>query len=341
MNRADGAIANLIHLLRTVQPILDDPALTDFYVNGPGEACIERAGRKERVETLLTFRDLEDIAINAAVLNHGNDIGADVPFAGGVLPGGHRVQAVCPPATADGKIALAVRKPSARVLSMEEMERRGLFDRTVAGSLARGAGAHAALIPLYRERQWRPFLEGAAAAGLNIVFAGKQKTGKTSKLRSLLASMSPDLRTIPIQDLSELGCLAQWDVLDLYYAKGAQSSSSHTAGDCIEAAVRLGAELLPFQEVRDEAAHSLLYAYRSGIQVLTTIHANSADDVFPRMVGLVKQHPHGAHLDETRIGEELRAAIDVVVYCTRDYRVEQVLYDPGLQAEHAEANRNH
>lgn len=339
MTRAEAAARNLEWLLRPVRSVLDDPALTDFYVNGPGEACVERAGRKERVAVPFTFRDLEDIAINAAVLNQGGDIGPDAPFAGGVLPGGHRVQCVIPPATADGKIALAVRKPSARALGMDEMERQGLFDRTVAGSLARGAGAHADLIPLYREGRWRAFLEAAAAAGLNIVFAGRQKTGKTSKLRSLLASMRADLRTITIQDLAELGHLSQWDVLDLFYAKGAQSSSKHTAGDCIEAGVRLGAELLPFQEVRDEAAHSLLYAYRSGIQVLTTIHANSAEDTFARMVGLVKQHPHGAHLEEARLMDELRAAIDVVVYCTRDYRIEQVHYEPGLRAakemEHA------
>lgn len=337
MTRNEAIRLQLDSILRHLLPVLDDPALTDLYVNGPGEGAVERGGRKERFDPGLSLRDLEDVAILAAALNQGGDVGADAPFAGGLLPGGHRVQIVCPPATEEGKIALAFRKPSARPHSMEEMRRQGAFKSTVSGSLARGHGAHAHLVGLYRgDGDHGEFLEAAAAAGLNIVFAGKQKAGKTSKLRSLLESIRADARVIPVQDLDEMPSLKQWDVLRLFYSKGSQSSSSHGAAECIHSCVRLGAEVLPFQEVRDGAAYSLLYALRSGIQVLTTAHSNSAEDTFVRLAGLVKEHPDAASADEARLVAELRALIDVVAYCVKDgsgaYRVEQVYYEPGMDA---------
>lgn len=334
MTRTEAIRVQLDHILHQLLPVLDDPSLTDLYVNGPGEGAIARGGRKERFDHGLSLHDLEDVAILAAALNQNGDIGPDAPFAGGLLPGGHRVQIVVPPATEEGKIALAVRRPMASAPSMEEHRRRGAFGGAVAGTLARGHGVHARLIPLYRGGDHGAFLEAAARAGLNVVLAGRQRAGKTTWLRSLLRCIRDDARVGPVQDLNEMPDIAQWDRLPLYYSKGGQGSSAHGAEECVHACVRLGIEVLPFQEVRDGAAYSLLYAMRAGIQLLTTTHSNSAEDTFGRLAGLVKEHPDAVGMDERRLIEELRALIDVVAYCVKDdsgYRIEQVWYEPGMQ----------
>src|SRR5256885_6842532 len=43
-----------------LQPLLDDPDVTDVLVNGPRDIFCERSGRLERVD--VAFRDIEDVA---------------------------------------------------------------------------------------------------------------------------------------------------------------------------------------------------------------------------------------------------------------------------------------
>lgn len=340
MTRTEAIRTQLDHILHQLLPVLDDPALTDLYINGPGEGAIARGGRKTRFDHGLPLRDLEDVAILAAALNQGGDIGPDAPFAEGLLPGGHRVHVVVPSAVEEGKIAIAVRRPSPKAPTMSDRRRQGAFDKTVPGSLPRGHGRRAHLLPLYLAGDYCAFLEAAVRAGLNVVLSGEQKAGKTTWLRSLLDCVRDDARVGPVQDLNEMPDIKQWDRLPLYYAKGGRGFSRHGAEECVHACVRLGIEVMPFQEVRDGAGYSLLYAMQAGIQLLTTTHANSTEDTFPRMAGLVKRHPEAAGMDEARLVAELRSLIDVVAHCVKDgpaegpftYRIEQVWYEPGMRA---------
>ena len=345
MNRADGATANLKSLLRPVQHILDDPSLTNFHVNAPGHAFVHRRGRgKERIELPFTVDDLEDVAINAACLNQGNDVDETSPFAGGVLPGQERVQIARPPATADGIVALSIRKPDPNTPTIASLKAGGLFDGTAArGSVARGR-RRPELAELYQAGDQAVFLDRAMSLGLNVIIAGPQDVGKTHLMRAATTSVPLDARVLTVEDLSEAINLRQPDVLNLYYSKGGQGSSGHTADHCIEAAVRMASKVLLIQELRDGSAFSALSALLAGIQVLSTTHSNSAEETYDRLRSLVKMHPMGMHRDDKDVLADLYATIDVIAYCIKDeqgrYRVEQVFYDPGLQAKHAEANRD-
>ena len=345
MNRADGAIANLTSLLRPVQPILDDPALTNFHINGPGHAFVHRRGRgKERIELPYTVDDLEDIAINAACLNRGDDVDDTAPFAGGVLPGQHRVQIARPPATADGVVALSIRKPDPVTPTISGLKAGGLFDGTVGRGMPSRGRRRPELAELYQSGDQAAFLDRAMALGLNVIIAGPQDVGKTHLMRAATTSIPVDTRVLTVEDLSEAINLRQPDVLNLYYSKGGQGSSRHTADHCIEAAVRMASKVLLIQELRDGSAFSALSALLAGIQVLSTAHSNSAEETYDRLRSMVKMHPMGMHRDDKDVLADLYATVDVIAYCIKnergEYRVEQVFYDPGLQAKHAEANRD-
>ena len=81
MDNASAAETNLRWLLRPIDGLLTDPAMTDLYINGPGEGqCfVERGRGVERITLPYTFDDLEDLAINAAALTR-QDIAEDVPL---------------------------------------------------------------------------------------------------------------------------------------------------------------------------------------------------------------------------------------------------------------------
>ena len=88
MDNASAAEANLRWLLRPMEALLADPAMTDLYINGPGEGrCfVDRGHGMERITLPYTFDDLEDIAINAAALTR-QDIAEDVPLVSTRFPG--------------------------------------------------------------------------------------------------------------------------------------------------------------------------------------------------------------------------------------------------------------
>ena len=334
MDNASAAEANLRWLLRPIDTLLADPAMTDLYINGPGEGrCfIDRGHGMERLTLPYTFDDLEDIAINAAALTR-QDIAEDVPLVSTRFPDGQRVQIVRPPAVADGQFAFSIRQPRQETWTPADLAGRGVF--------AHAAGRHAPpprqrerLLSLYRAGEWRDFLELAVAARLNIVFSGTVGSGKTHNLRAFTHAIPAGWRLVTIEDMPELTGLPHANVVNLFYSKGGQSVANTRAEDLVEAALRMGMDGLLNQELRDEAAYAYLNVLASGHWGMTTTHADSAGQARDRIRGLIKKHPAGRHLADADVMTALHRSIDVVVHCVRDgdhRHIEQVLYDPELK----------
>jgi pilus assembly protein CpaF len=107
------------HLLRDVldeitgygplQPLLDDPDITEIMVNGPRKIYVEKNGRLER--TQVVFEDNLHILkiIDRIVLPLGRHIDSDSPMVDARLPDGSRVNAVIPPCAVDGP-SITIRK---------------------------------------------------------------------------------------------------------------------------------------------------------------------------------------------------------------------------------------
>src|ERR1700722_14325865 len=112
MDNASAAEMNLRWLLRPMEALLTDPAMTDLYINGPGEGqCfVDRGHGMERVTLPYTFDDLGDIAINAAALPR-QGVAEAAPLVSRPFPDGRRVQLARPPAVADGQFAFSAPQP--------------------------------------------------------------------------------------------------------------------------------------------------------------------------------------------------------------------------------------
>jgi type IV secretion system protein VirB11 len=334
MDNASAAEANLRWLLRPMDALLADPAMTDLYINGPGagRCFVDRGHGMEQISLPYTFDDLEDIAINAAALTR-QDIAEDVPLVSTRLPDGQRVQIVRPPAVADGEFAFSIRQPRRETWTPADLARGGVFDNA-AGRRARPPRPRERLLSLYQAGEWRAFLELAVAQRLNIVFSGTVGSGKTHNLKAFTHAIPRDWRLVTIEDMPELTSLPHANVVNLFYSKGSQSVASTRAEDLVEAALRMGMDGLLNQELRDEAAYAYLNVLASGHWGMTTTHADSASQARDRIRGLIKKHPAGRHLADADVMATLERAIDVVVHCARDgdrRHIEQVLYDPELK----------
>lgn len=321
-------------LLQPLQPWLDDPSVTDIFVNGPGQVFVKRQGRTVRQDVHLGYDDLVDIGINAAALTR-QDVGDDVPLCSTCLPDGHRVQLIRPPAVAEQTYSISIRRPAATTPTLDDLEQAGVFSRTrVAGHEASPIDRQ--LMELYRAGNWRMFLHLAVASGKNVVFAGEVGSGKTHNLRAFTNSIRLTARIVTVEDMPEILGLPHENVVNLFYSEGGQGTARVTAEDLIVAALRMGMDVLLMQELRNAAAFAYLRALASGHPGMTTCHAPSAKGAFDAIRLMVKQHPAGCHLADDDVRSMLTSLIDVVAHCEcRDgrYRITEIWYDPLTRGE--------
>ncbi|MSX75514.1 MAG: CpaF family protein, partial [Actinobacteria bacterium] len=172
-SRAHALAVELVGL-GPIQMLIDDPAVTDVLVNGPGEVWIERNGRLER-SGVIADKDLIARSIERLVGPLGLRADRSNPIVDARLPDGTRVAVVLPPLAVDGPV-LAIR-------------------RHRADPLALSAFAGPAVVQL---------LESLVREQLNLVVYGPTGAGKTSLLNALVAGIPPNERVVTIEDVAEL-----------------------------------------------------------------------------------------------------------------------------------------
>ena len=92
-----------------IQPLLDDPTITEVMVNGPRSIYIERAGKIHLTDR--AFRDDDHVMriIDRIVAPIGRRIDESMPMVDARLPDGSRVNAIIPPLAIRGP-TLTIRK---------------------------------------------------------------------------------------------------------------------------------------------------------------------------------------------------------------------------------------
>jgi pilus assembly protein CpaF len=161
--------------LGPLQPLLDDPEVTDILVNGPGRSVwVERSGALEEVDCQLDEQQIGH-ATEKAVAPLGLRVDRSSPLVDARLPDGSRVNAVVPPLAVDGP-CLTIRRFSARAVPLESF-------------------APASVVAL---------LVWAVQARLGIVVSGGTGAGKTTLLNALAAHIPASERVVSIEDTAEL-----------------------------------------------------------------------------------------------------------------------------------------
>lgn len=337
------AATNIVRfMLRPVQPLLDQPGLTDLHINGVGRAFYDVGFGMKPIDLPYNLRDLENLALYAAAITR-QDISEATPIVSTKFPDGERVNIILPPAVEDGSIAFSLRKPMANVPTPDKLK-DSTFENAKHGE-SYVSSADKELRRLYKDGNTKELLKLAVISGLNIVFSGSVGTGKTFLMRSYINYIPPERRIITVEDTRELINMSQPNVVHLLYSKGEQSVAKVTAEELIECSMRLGMDFLINQELRDGGgAYAYADALSTGHKICTSVHSDSAEDTRNRIRGLVKKHPAGRHMDSYEITAALHRDIDLIVHCqkekdpvTGEWRrfIDEVLYDPDAREKYA------
>src|SRR5881628_2499771 len=274
-----------------LQPLLDDPEVTDVLVNGPREVFCERSGRLERVD--VAFRGAEDVAELAHRIagSVGRELTLERPFVDARMRDGSRANAVIAPI---GGPSLSIRK-----FNRLSVPLRGPAPSWVACGLHDDAAA---------------LLEACVRERASILVSGATGSGKSTLLRSLAAAIPEGERLVVIEDTNEL-VLPHPHVVHLECVPGRDGAGIGVA-DLVANALRMRPDRILVGEVRTpREASALLEALSTGHEgSLTTLHAGSAAGALDRLALLLARAGELAH---AAIARHVALAIDIVVHVVR------------------------
>jgi len=291
-----------VHLIRDIldeitgygpiQPLLDDPNVTEIMVNGPKKVYIEIKGRLER--TNVVFDDNLHVLkiIERIVSPLGRHIDADSPMVDARLPDGSRVNAIVPPCAVDGA-SLTIRK-----FQKEKLKFAQLIE---SNSLSQGMA---------------DFLRACVLGRLNIVISGGTGSGKTTFLNVLSGFIPEDERIVTIEDAAELQ-LQQDHVVRLETKLASvEGQGAVSVRELVRNSLRMRPDRIIVGECRGGEALDMLQAMNTGHDgSLTTIHANSPRDALSRLETLVLMA--GMDLPLKIVRQQISSAVDVVVQMSR------------------------
>jgi type IV secretion system protein VirB11 len=331
--------SSLALTLKPLQSILARKEVTELCINEPGRAFVESdcGWRCEH----LPFADFDWCMRLAKLIAHATHqhVNEQTPLLSATLPGGERIQVVIPPATAPGRVVLAIRRPAPNAWTLDELAARGIF------RITRRASAHLQdyeqeLLRLLDARDYEAFLRLAVRCRRNIIVSGPTGTGKTTLTKALIRDIPADERLISIEDAAELSLDSHPNSARLFYSKGEQGGANVTPKQLLEGCLRLRPDRILLAELRAEEAWEYLRDVAGHPGSITSIHASSAHLAFEQLMLLVKQSPAGVALAPGDIRQLLYQLVDVVVQFGRQGRdrvITEVWYEPARKRSGASA----
>ncbi len=278
--------------LGPLEPLLQDPTVTDILVNTASTVYVERGGVLE--PTNVVFKDEHHLMhiIEKIVSKVGRRIDESSPMVDARLSDGSRVNAIIPPLAIDGAI-LSIRRFGTDPLTVED---------------------------LLSYREFTPVmiqvLEKAVKARMNIVVSGGTGAGKTTLLNVLSGFISPRERIVTIEDSAELK-LKQKHVVRLECRPpNVEGKGGVRQRELLINALRMRPDRIVVGEVRGEEALDMLQAMNTGHDgSITTVHANSPRDALARIETMALMA--NLNLPEMALRQQIAAAIQIIVQVSR------------------------
>ncbi len=278
--------------LGPLEPLLDDPTITEIMVIDPLTIYVERNGRLELTDACFTDDERVRCVIERIVTPLGRRIDESQPLVDARLKDGSRVNAVIRPLALRGT-CITIRKFPKKRLQLEDIIAIGAINEKMAR-----------------------FLTRSVAAKKNILISGGTGSGKTTLLNILSGAIPSDERIVTIEDAAELQ-LSQPHVVSLETkVANMEGKGSFSIRDLVKNALRMRPDRIVVGECRGGEALDMLQAMNTGHDgSLTTIHANGPAEALSRLETLSLMA--GLDLPARAIREQVARSIHLIVQQAR------------------------
>lgn len=287
-----SAIFNSLRRLDIIQPVLEDPGITEIMINGPDNIFIERNGKSERLNLHFeSSQKLEDI-IQIMVTAVNRTVNESTPIVDARLKDGSRINVVLPPIALNGPI-VTIRKFPHKPVNMEKLIELGSLTAQAADALRK-----------------------LVVAKYNIFISGGTGSGKTTFLNALSNYIPQDERVITIEDSAELQIHNIPNLVRLETRNAnLEGRGEITIRDLIKTSLRMRPDRIIVGEVRGPEAIDMLQAMNTGHDgSLSTGHANSAMDMLSRLETMILS---SSAIPLEAVRKQIASAIDIIIFLSR------------------------
>jgi pilus assembly protein CpaF len=278
--------------LGPLEPLMQDPTISDILVNGSKEVYVERHGKLE--PTRVIFRDDAHLlqVIDRIVSAVGRRVDESSPMVDARLPDGSRVNAIIPPLALDGPV-LSIRRFAKDPFHMADLIEFG----TLTPALAE-------------------ILRATVQARLNILVSGGTGAGKTTMLNVLSNAIPNTERIVTIEDSAELQLQQEHVVRLETRPANIEGQGAVSQRELVRNALRMRPDRIVVGEVRGAEVLDMLQAMNTGHDgSLSTVHANSTRDALSRIETMVLMS--GLSLPVRAMRDYIASALDLVIHVSR------------------------
>ncbi|MCI8536903.1 MAG: CpaF family protein [Hungatella sp.] len=285
-------VFNSMRGLDVLQPLVDDPSITEIMINGPHHVFVEQSGRLYRKNVSFeTNEKLENVILNI-VSKVNRTVNEANPIVDARLLNGSRVNVVLPPIALDGP-TVTIRKFPEDPMTVQKLIAYGSITPEVA-----------------------ELLERMVKAKYNIFISGGTGSGKTTFLNALSNFIPKDERVITIEDSAELQIKGVDNLVRMETRNANMEGKGEvTIRDLIRSSLRMRPERIVVGEVRGAEALDMLQAMNTGHDgSLSTGHSNSTKDMLSRLETMVLS---GNSIPIEAIRQQIASAIDIIIQLSR------------------------
>ena len=275
-----------------IEPLLQDPGVSEVMVNAPDTVYFEKEGRLYL--SPIRFRDNIHITriIERILAPLGRRVDESSPMVDARLPDGSRVNIIVPPVSPKSP-TVTIRKFRADKMTMDDLVNVGSITHELA-----------------------EFLRACVQARLNTIISGGTGSGKTTLLNALSGFIPDTERIVTIEDPTELR-LQQAHVVTLEARPPSlEGRGEVTQRDLVRNSLRMRPDRIIVGEVRGSEAFDMMQAMNTGHEgSVSTVHANTPRDAMARIENMILMA--GLDLPSRAIREQIASAVHLVIQVSR------------------------
>lgn len=320
-----GEIGTLIQAVYTriqnkygiLKKYLDDPAVNEIMVNGPGHIFIEKNRKLQEVdEAYISCGELEGVIRMFASDVH-REINEANPIVDARMGNGYRVNGILQNVALNGP-SLTIRKFSEEMITMDDLVRWGSLTEACRDDLC-----------------------ALTMSGYNIFISGGTSSGKTTMLNALAAAIPEWERVVVIEDSAELQL---WNLKNKVQLECRNANSigkgAVTMAQLIRTSLRMRPDRIIVGEVRGGEVLDMVGAMATGHDgSLSTGHGNSIRGMLNRLEAMYMMN---ASIPVYAIRNQIANALEIFIHLQRDNegrrRVMEVAELAGFDGETYQIN---
>ncbi len=247
--------------LQPISRMLAEPGVSDLVINGCGHAAVLVGSRWRQVDAGFADPESVDVAARLLIAIGGRQIDLAHPFANVDIGGKLRVHAMLASAV-NSKTHISIRVHAARQVALEQLAQIKMLS----------AAQLKLLRTILTKRE-------------SFLISGSAGSGKTTLLRSMLGEIAAE-RIITIEDVAELQLESASCVSLCSREPNVEGKGQITLQQLLVESLRMRPDRIVIGEVRSAELITLMQAVNTGHCASATIHANSANQVRDRIIGI-------------------------------------------------------